>query len=458
MAVHKKASILSRGLKYKLLVAFSLMAVIPILSCVYLISPYLVPGFSDLHRFSVVILISLALSILGYMIEINIINSAVDIANEARRIAGGEYDRRIDLNDQDELGAISQSINAMTKKLRSNLDEIKNYGQNVKEMRSSMQKKIGALSGLLQLDDIIASGSMQIDSLLELAVSKAAAVTDTGYGALYMPRNEGGDLIAKVCHNIINERLTDIVIKREGRGVLERAIESRKILQASEDARLPKDLEDFRKIHGLTNFVAIPLHSDKTLFGMLILGNRLNGFDFTKDDIDLMAVFAKHITISIERSIMEKRNKELSITDDLTGLFNKRYVLMRLEEEIKRAIFYQRPCSFMVFRLENYLKFREAYGDAASDEALKRIAKVIRDNNVPVGRAARIGAGEFAMLLPEKNKREAAGIADELCRKIEHANMLKDGKAAFAVKVGVSENPIDGITSDEIFQKAVASA
>jgi diguanylate cyclase (GGDEF)-like protein len=154
---------------------------------------------------------------------------------------------------------------------------------------------------------------------------------------------------------------------------------------------------------------------------------------------------------------LEKKSKELAIRDDLTGLLNKRYTLILLEDEIKRSIFYQRPCAFIAFRIDNFKAFRDANGDLASEEALKRVAKTIRDNNIPIGKAARIGGNEFAILLPEKNKREARHIAEEMRKKIEDSNVLKDGKPAFVVSVGVSENPIDGITGDELFAKAISS-
>jgi diguanylate cyclase (GGDEF)-like protein len=276
-----------------------------------------------------------------------------------------------------------------------------------------------------------------------------------GFGVLYLPREDGGDFIAKVCLNTDKENLAGIVIKRGGRGILERVIENKEMLQVSDGMKIPRDLEEFKKAHNLKNFVVIPLYSNKTAFGAILIGNRLNDFTFTKDDIDLIMVFAKHITIAIDNDMLEKKNKELSIKDELTGLFNKRYVLIRLEEEIKRAIFNQRPCSFVVFRLDNFKSFHDANGTQASEEAIKRIAKVIRDNNTPIGRAARIGEGEFAMLLPEKNKKEASGIAEDVRKKIENANVLKEGRASFTAKAGVSENPIDGTTSEELLKKAM---
>lgn len=457
MQILKKFSVKNKGLKQKLTIAFSLMAIIPLLACIYLLSPYLTPDFQSIASYAAIIFASMVISIMGLIIAKKIINAVVDISVETRRISDGDYDRRISLPRDDELGNLSQSINAMTQRIKSNLDELKNYGQSMKEINAEIQKKVTSLSSLLQIDEIISAGSAQLDTLLELGVGKASNVFDMGFGALYVPREEGGNFIAKVCYNADNEKLSEIVIRRDGHGVLEGVIERRKLLYAASGMKIPKDVDNFKKAHNLKNFIAIPLYSDRVTFGLLLLGNRLSDFTYTSDDIDLVTVFAKHITIAIESDILEKKNKELATTDDLTGLYNKRYVLIRLEEEIKRAIFYQRPCALAVFRIDHFKGFREASGELASQEIIKKIAKVIRDNNIPIGRAARIGEDEFAMLLPEKNKKEAVHIAADVCKKIEKANILNTGKVTLAVTASVSENPIDGTTSDELFKKAMAS-
>lgn len=451
-------SLINKHIKYKLMIAFSLMTIIPLLACVYLLSPYLVPESQNIATITLVIFVAIIISILGFIIARKIVNSIVDIAVETREISGGKYDKNIASTTDDELGSLSDSINTMTKKIKTSLEELRNYGQSMKEINVEVQKRITAFSNLLQIDNIISAGSMQIDALLELEVSKTADIFDTGFGVLYMPREEGGDFIAKVCYNIDNEKLPNIVIKRGSHGVLERVIEDKRILQvADDDVKLPKDLEEFKRANNLKNFLAIPVYSSRVVFGLLIIGNRLSDFKYTNDDIDLVTVFAKHVTIAVESDTLNKKNKELATRDDLTGLFNKRYVLIRLEEEIKRAVFYQRPCSFAVFSIDNFNKFREMSGELASEEALKQIAKVIRDNNIPIGRAARIGGNEFAMLLPEKNKKEASNIAEDVRKKIENTSVMKDGKSGLSVSMGLSENPIDGITSDELFKKAMAS-
>ena len=84
------------------------------------------------------------------------------------------------------------------------------------------------------------------------------------------------------------------------------------------------------------------------------------------------------------------------------------------------------------------------------------MAKVIKDNMIPVGKAARIEGDQFAVLLPEKNKRESFTIAEEIRKKIEAVNFLRSGNASLTVSVGVSENPLDGATGEELFKKAMA--
>jgi len=57
--------------------------------------------------------------------------------------------------------------------------------------------------------------------------------------------------------------------------------------------------------------------------------------------------------------------------------------MARLEEEIKRAIFYQRPCSFIIFNVDDFRAFVAKHGELAGEEALKRMSKLIRDNTDP---------------------------------------------------------------------------
>ncbi|MDP2913163.1 MAG: diguanylate cyclase [Candidatus Omnitrophota bacterium] len=455
MGFFKSMAMLHRGLRYKLMLAFSLMTIIPLLASMYIVSIYVFPKLDSLAEVSLVILAAVIVALLGLLFIRRLIDPVIDMAIEAKMIASGEYDRAIPVSSGDEIGNLGESINAMTRKIKTNLDELRSYGQKMKEVNIEIHKKVLALSSLLQIGDIISAGSIHLDSLLELAVEKAALVFDRGFSVLYMPKKDGGDFVSKAVYNVDEEAIGELIIKNGGEGILEKVLADGSVMIVDRGVKLSKDMESFMSSCRLKNVLAVPVSSGKKPLALLLAGNKLDDFRFKSDDVDLIKVFAKQITIAIERDILDQRTKELAIIDDLTGLYNKNFILPRLEEEIKRAIFYQRPCSLIVINIDNFKKFRESRGELAAEEALRRMAKLFKENMTPAGKTARIGGDEFALLLPEKNKKEAIDIAEELRRKIESTNLSREGMINLSVSCGVSENPIDGATSDELFKKAM---
>ncbi|MFH0763746.1 MAG: diguanylate cyclase [Candidatus Omnitrophota bacterium] len=454
MNFFEKFTVVNRGLRYKLMIAFSLMSTIPLLSCVYVINAYLFPQLDNPLAVSIIIFAAIIISLLGLFLAKSLIEPVIDMAIEAKLISSGDYGRKVAAPFEDEVGNLANSINFMTQKIRSNMDEIKGYGRKMGEVNQEIQKKVLALSSLLQIGDIIAAGSSQIDTILEVAVEKASTVFEGGFGILYMPKEEGGDFVMKTSYNLENENLKDLIIRKDGPGILEKAIANRSVIVFDKTTKDSKELTDFKAAAKINNMVILPLCSAKRSLGLFMVGNRLDDFRYKNEDVEMARVFGKQITIAIESDILSKKTGELLITDDLTNLYNKRFILNRVEEEIKRAVFYQRPCSFIVFSLDQFDLFRQSHGELAAEEALRRIARVMRENMMPVGKAARISGFEFAILLPEKNKKEASHAAEEMKKIIEATNLLREGKATAKVTVGVSENPIDGATSDELLKKA----
>jgi diguanylate cyclase (GGDEF)-like protein len=458
MAILRIPGVRNKGLRYKLFVAFALMSVIPVLACLYLISIYAFPHMGNLINVYAVIAISVFIAALGFILARRLVDPIINMALEAKMIASGQYDNRIAIASDDEIGNLGQSINSITLKIKTNMEELKGYGARMGEINIDIHKKVMALSSLLQIGDMLSAGSTQLDSLLGLAVEKAAMVFEEGYGILFLPKGEGPDLYAKIVYNnTACEKLARLVIRRAGRGVLERAAEEKKVLILDKSVRPSKEMEGFMQAYDAKNLIVIPVYTTAGFMGLLVIGNRTGDFRFRNDDVELVKVFAKQITIAIENDILTRKAEEFAIKDDLTGLYNKNFILARLEEEIRRAVFYQRPCSFIVLGIDEFRNFRDTKGELAAEEVLKKTAKVIKDSTSPVGKAARISGDEFAMLLPEKNKKEAGEIADDIRRKVESASLLREGKADLTMSGGVGENPIDGATAEEVFRRALAA-
>jgi diguanylate cyclase (GGDEF)-like protein len=105
--------------------------------------------------------------------------------------------------------------------------------------------------------------------------------------------------------------------------------------------------------------------------------------------------------------------------------------------------------------IDNFQKYRQEFGTLQAEAILKRVSIIIRDSVTEIDRVGRTGGNEFAIVLPEKNKRKAQDLAEDIRKKIEFTFMEeRDASKRLTISGGVSENPLDGITAEELVNKA----
>jgi diguanylate cyclase (GGDEF)-like protein len=185
------------------------------------------------------------------------------------------------------------------------------------------------------------------------------------------------------------------------------------------------------------------------------IGNSSPDFTYSAGDRELLDIFGKQVTIAIENDILARRVEKLEIRDMLTGLYNEQYLRSRLDEEIKRAIMYQRPCGIILVKINNFSTYQNRYGQIACETALKKVASCLGSSLTNVERIARFADYEFAIVLPEKNKRSCEKTAEELKQKVEY--LFKDEAQAdkrLSISVAVAENPLDGVSAQELILSA----
>jgi diguanylate cyclase (GGDEF)-like protein len=186
------------------------------------------------------------------------------------------------------------------------------------------------------------------------------------------------------------------------------------------------------------------------------IAENLDGEPEVKGEDELEALSRSLRTIHLNAKELLEKVERLSLKDKLTGLYNGTYIRERLHEEIQRAIHYQRPCAFAYFQLTNLNSFSATEGIAAKDKLLKSTAEIFNRELSEFDRAARVTEDEFAIILPDKNKKKTIEIVNAIRKAINEAipqNISANGNAV-KVCVGISENPIDGVTAQELFAKA----
>ena len=141
--------------------------------------------------------------------------------------------------------------------------------------------------------------------------------------------------------------------------------------------------------------------------------------DFITKPFKIDEMEAKIKRILIERKIRDELAR-LSITDNLTGLFNQRHFYNRLKEEIGRTKRLKHPLSLILLDLDNFKEFNDRYGHLAGDRMLERCGKIIRSHiRVNVDIAFRYGGDEFAVILVEADHNIARNIGARLERGFE---------------------------------------
>lgn len=179
------------------------------------------------------------------------------------------------------------------------------------------------------------------------------------------------------------------------------------------------------RLYKTDSFLSCPVSISGRPIGVMSFTDRACGLAFDKRSLDLFQAIAPQLAVAIDRATLKEKAGEfeqLSVTDPLTGLLNRRYMEARLLEETKRSTRHGFPMSFMMLDVDHFKSYNDQFGHPAGDEALKLVGDVMRETLRGADVAARFGGEEFAILLPQTTRDEAAAIAERIRGNIEQAD------------------------------------
>ncbi len=125
-------------------------------------------------------------------------------------------------------------------------------------------------------------------------------------------------------------------------------------------------------------------------------------------------VFLFIVFIVSKLHLLYETQKELSITDQLTGIINRRGFIILAKTELERSRRYRKPLSVLYFDLDNFKTVNDNFGHAVGDELLGKVVKTVKDNIRTFDIFSRLGGDEFIILLPETGAESARSVADKL--------------------------------------------
>ncbi|MFH1458614.1 MAG: diguanylate cyclase [Candidatus Omnitrophota bacterium] len=450
-------SLTSKSLKDKLRVAFYLMSVVPLLICVYLASNYIFPRMGFHIDVAVVLLISAAMAIIGFFVIKEIFDRFVSVSAEARLMAGGDVTHESKSTYSDEVGQLMDSLGQLTQRIRSNMDELKNYSEKTTQINIDIQQRVIMVSSLLQISSLISQGA-KLEDILQLVAEKSRFLANADVAYLLF-RDEGQERFTmKLADGLNRQHLLKVTLEPQEDFFDQNVLSGKPLILDGQNTHSSKIADAIYEKFKFKHTLAMPVYLRGRIKAILGVGSAKNDFVFKKEDTEVLDIFVRQIAIAVENEMLLRRVEKLEIKDTLTGLYNQAFIQNRLEEEIKRAITYQRPCSYILFDIDDFKKFSQEFGLLLAESALKKIGSVIRDSVTEIDRVGRVNEDEFAIVMPEKSKRQAQEIAESIRRRIELIYSEEaDANKRIAVSGAVSENPLDGIHALELMNMAKES-
>ncbi|HVG80264.1 MAG: diguanylate cyclase [Candidatus Rokuibacteriota bacterium] len=145
------------------------------------------------------------------------------------------------------------------------------------------------------------------------------------------------------------------------------------------------------------------------------------------------------------------RLKETSFKDEVTGLYNRRFFTLRLEEELSRYRRFNHPVSVVLLDLDGFKAVNDEFGHSVGDDTLREVAQILMKHSRGINVVSRYGGDEFAVLLVETSKAGARLYADRI-REVVAKHPFSHGKVVTA-SFGVASLPDDETgTADDLFR------
>ena len=149
--------------------------------------------------------------------------------------------------------------------------------------------------------------------------------------------------------------------------------------------------------------------------------------------------------------VVRNRNlSEVSSRDTLTGLYNRWYVIEKIDSEINRAMRHGSPMSLLMLDIDHFKRINDTWGHSAGDEVLKGIGKLLRESCRVYDVPGRYGGEEFCIVLPETKLGNTTVVAERIRQRLESTELA----AGIVVTASIGIAGMDEAATDEILSPA----
>lgn len=205
---------------------------------------------------------------------------------------------------------------------------------------------------------------------------------------------------------------------------------------------------------GLAYHAATLLEQGRRASGLVLLVRADRDFD--EGERQILAIFSTQVSMLLDMIRAREKISNLADTDDLTGIWNKRYFRRQLPQEIERARTFSVPLSLLLFDIDEFKQINDGFGHVIGDVVLSELCGVVRETLRPTDVLARFGGDEFAIILPHTDSHGAIAVAERILKRVAALTVPTDEEGAIqcSVSIGLAEFSRDDATANDLVRRA----
>jgi diguanylate cyclase (GGDEF)-like protein len=333
----------------------------------------------------------------------------------ARKLAAGDFSAQIPTVGHDEFAALGEEFNKMSLELEGRLAELSQQRGRVQDSMRRLGEAVAA--------------NLDRDALLELVVRTAVDGVGADAGRACVRSNGSG---------VLDERSRVGTI--DGLEVALRSVENDALSSGSAcEATL-----------GSATAIAHPLRGAEghdAVVGVVSVAR--TGSPFTAGDRDLFAYLAGQVARSMENVELHETTARQSVTDELTGISNRRAFDDALSGEIERSRRFGSDLGLVLIDLDDFKVVNDTYGHPQGDVVLREVARVLRESSREIDHPARYGGEELAVILPGTDMEGAFNRAERVREQIARLHIARlDGRGTLRITASCGVAAVRATSAD----------
>jgi diguanylate cyclase (GGDEF)-like protein len=333
----------------------------------------------------------------------------------ARRLGSGDFTTEVPTYGHDEFAALGEEFNKMSRQLAERLEELN-------QERARLQE------AMRRIGQTFAS-NLDREGLLDIVVKTAV----DGVGA------EAGRASVRPS---ASAPLEQVSVAGAVAGLEEaiRAAEA-KVLETGEPCEATVD-----DVSALSHPLRRGDEAQGRVSGVVSVARRR---PFTAPERELFDYLAEQAAVSIENVGLHETVERQAVTDELTGLFNRRRFQEAMATEVERSKRFGQPVGLVLLDLDDFKAVNDTYGHQQGDLVLREVARVLRETSREIDEPARYGGEELAVVLPGTDLEGAYNLAERVRAGIEELVLpLLDGDGALRVTASFGVATLPGSADD----------